>query len=217
MTMQNLSPDQLLSTTRSVRKRLDLERPVERALIQECLSLAQQAPHQGNAQAWHFVIVTDPDQRAALAAVYRRGWEIYRTMFERANARANHSEARKATQARVYDSAQYLADNLHRVPVHVIPCIGPRPDGSSAVSQSAQWGSIAPATWSFMLAARARGLGTVWTSVHLFFEADAAAILGIPYDKIQQACLIPLAHVKGAEFKPGPREPLEKIAHWDRW
>ena len=85
------------------------------------------------------------------------------------------------------------------------------------VAQSGQWGSILPAVWSFMLAARSRGLGSSWTTVHLFFEQDAASVLGIPYEKVMQTALIPLAYTKGTDFAPGPREPLDKVLHWDQW
>ena len=77
--------------------------------------------------------------------------------------------------------------------------------------------SIVPATWSFMLAARARGLGTCWTTFHLAHEREAAELLGIPYEAATQAALIPVAYTKGTDFKPGPRKPLGEVIHWDRW
>ena len=213
----DLTPDVLLSTTRSVRKGMDFTRPVSRETIEECLALAVQAPHQGNAQAWRFVVVTDAEKRQALAEIYRRGWAIYEKVFAKAQSRAGYGAERLALQARVLSSAQYLAKHLHEAPVLVVPCISPRPDGSSAISQSAQWGSIAPATWSFMLAARARGLATVWTSVHLFFEEEAAAVLGIPFREAQQACLVPVAYAKRQDFLPARREPLQTVVRWNRW
>jgi nitroreductase len=106
---------------------------------------------------------------------------------------------------------------MHEVPVHVLPCIKGRPDGLPANKQAGIWGSILPAVWSFMLAARARGLGTVWTTLHLAYEKDAAEILGIPYDKITQTSLVPVAYTLGTDFKPGPRKPLEQIVHWNEW
>ena len=209
-----LTPDELLTTTRAVRKRLDLTRPVEREVIEECLAIAQQGPSASNMQQWSFVVVTDPDRRAALAELYRKGAETYSR--NRPDSQFDNPE-RVATQTRVISSAMYLVEHLHQVPVHVIPCINGRGDNRPAVVQSALWGTVAPAAWSFMLAARARGLGTVWTSFHLFHEEAAAEILGIPYDRVMQAALIPVAYTRGSNFRPAPREPLERIIHWDTW
>ena len=207
--MDIASVDELLSTTRSVRKRLDLTRPVEREVLEECLRLAQQAPSGSNAQGWHFVVVTEAATRAALAELWRRGAERYREVVS----------ARPAdpAQERIYETVWYLAEHLHEVPVHVIPCLEGRIDGARATAQAGTWASIIPAAWSFMLAARERGLGTVWTSFHLRWEAEAAEILGIPYDTMMQAALIPVAYTIGTDFKPAPREPLEEMVHWDRW
>ena len=216
MTMQ-LTTDQLLTTTRSVRKRLDLTKPVEREVIEECLAIAQQAPAQSNAQNWHFIVVTDAEKRAAIAELYRKAWDIYVTLPLAAPNLTFDNPAHNAAQIRVTESAQYLVDHLHEVPVLVIPCIAGRTNDEPTVIQSAQWGTIAPATWSFMLAARARGLGTCYTSLHLFFEEDAAKILGIPYDEIMQASLIPVAYTIGSDFKTAQREPLANIIHWDTW
>ncbi len=216
MTMQ-LTIDQLLTTTRSVRKRLDLTKPVEREVIEECLAIAQQAPAQSNAQNWHFIVVTDAEKRAAIAELYRKAWDIYVTLPLAAPNLTFDNPAHNAAQIRVTESAQYLVDHLHEVPVLVIPCIAGRTNDEPTVIQSAQWGTIAPATWSFMLAARARGLGTCYTSLHLFFEEDAAKILGIPYDEIMQASLIPVAYTIGSDFKTAQRDPLANIIHWDTW
>jgi nitroreductase len=209
-----LTPDELLSTTRAVRRRLDLSRPVERAVLEECLTLAQQAPSGSNRQGWHFVVVTDPAKRAALAAIYRRGWERY---VADPSPLQHPDPARRVVQERVRASAQYLADHMHEVPVHVIPCIAGRTDGQPAAAQAGVWGSILPAVWSFMLAARARGLGTAWTTLHLGGEEEAAAVLDIPYREVMQAALIPVAYTSGTDFHPGPRAPLETVVHWDSW
>jgi nitroreductase len=205
----DLTSDELLSTTRAVRMRLDLTRPVERELLEECLSLAQQAPNGSNRQPWHFVVVTDADQRAALAQLWRlRGKRYLDTQ-------------RPATQtgaaARLYAAVVHLYEHLHEVPVHVIPCLSGRTDGAPIEAQAGAFGSIIPAVWSFMLAARARSLGSVYTTFHLEHERDAADVLGIPYEEIMQVALIPVAHTIGTEFKRGPRLPLESIVHWDRW
>jgi nitroreductase len=218
MPILDLSIDTLLTTTRSVRKRLDLSRPVEPEVIRECLELAIQAPTGSNAQSWHFVVVTDPQQRLALAALYRKGAARYREQIAPLlQQRAAPSEQEARTFARIFDSSQYLVDHLHEVPVHVIPCIQGRTDHLPIIAQAGTWGSIMPAAWSFMLAARSRGLGTSLTSFHLFFEQEAAEVLGIPYAEVMQAALIPVAYTLGTDFKPAPRKPLDSVLHWDRW
>ena len=172
--MLTLSPRELLTTTRAVRKRLDLTRPVERKVIEECITIAQQAPNASNMQNWHFVIVEDSNKKARLAELFRKGWETY---VNRPNAAGNlkfDDPKRKATQLKIMSSAQYLVEHLKEVPIHVIPCVAARTDlGQAVAAQSAAWGSIGPAVWSFMLAARLVGLGTTWTSFHLLFEEEA--------------------------------------------
>lgn len=213
MPLLPLTADEVLTTTRSVRKRMDFARPVEREVLEECLRIAQQAPTGSNRQTWQFVVVTDATTRRALADIYRKGWERYRSV-----AGASYNDpARVATQERVRDSAQYLADHFHEAPVHVIPCIMGRTDGQPANVQSGVFGSILPAAWSFMLAARARGLGTCWTTIHLMHEREAADVLGIPYEQVMQTALIPVAYTKGTDFKPAPRDPLASVVHWENW
>jgi nitroreductase len=205
MTSRDLTPDELLSTTRTVRKRLDLGRPVERELLEECLDLAFQAPTGGNLQGWHFLLVTEPGRKKALADLYRRS--------KKENDPAEVPEQHR----RVMDASAYLAEHLHEVPVLVIPCIEGRTENVPFLQQAVTWGSILPATWSFMLAARARGLGTAWTSLHLAYEREAAAVLGIPYEHVMQVALIPVAHTVGTDFRPGPRLPGDHRVHWDGW
>lgn len=200
--------DELLTTTRAVRKRLDLERPVPRELIAECIDVAQQAPTGGNRQGWGFVVITDETKRARLAELYRRVGADY--------LRKLRDEADHPQTARVYDSAVYLSDVLDRVPVHVIPVIQGRADGQSTVGAASLYGSIIPAAWSFMLAARARGLGSAWTTLHLVHEQEAAELLGIPADYTQVA-LIPVAFYTGDVFRRAERPPSETITHWDGW
>jgi nitroreductase len=207
----DLAPDELLSTTRAVRKRLDLERPVEREVLEECLGLAQQAPTASYSQGWHFVVVTDADKRAALADLWRRGGAGY------LEHRREESQAAGGQIARIVDAVLHLAEHLQEVPVHLIPCVEGRTDGLPAWRQASRWGSIYPALWSFMLAARSRGLGTVMTTFHLMFEQEAAELLGIPYEQVMQAALVPVAYTKGTDFKPGRRAPLETMVHWERW
>jgi nitroreductase len=217
MSMLSLTPDELLSTTRAVRRRLDLSRPVEPEVLLECLRLAQQAPTGSNAQNWHFVVVTDAAKRKALAELYREVWAGYLTQPYAAPNLKFDDPARAATQIRVTASAQFLADHLHEVPVFVIPCITGRFESGTVALQASMYGCVLPAAWSFMLAARSRGLGTSWTTLHLSKEQAAAAILGIPFATVTQAALIPVAYTKGTEFKAGPRDPLENIVHWNRW
>jgi nitroreductase len=213
----NMSPDELLSTTRSVRKRLDFSRPVEPELLNECLELAAQAPTGSNAQGWHFIVVTDPDKRAALGEMYRKGFEIFYGNREAAEANLPADDPEYvATTKRVIDSAEYLAEHMGEAPVMLIPCIDVRTDGLNAAIQASIWGSLLPAVWSFMLAARSRGLGTCWTTLHLVHEAEAAELLGIP-DNIMQGALIPVAHTLGLDFKAAPRRDMERIIHHDSW
>jgi nitroreductase len=218
MPILDLSIDTLLTTTRSVRKRLDLARPVEPEVIHKCLELAIQAPTASNSQGWHFVVVTDPEVRLALATVYRKGAERYKElMVPVLQKQAASSEQKARGLARILDSGQYLIDHLHEVPVHVIPCIEGRTEHQPIITQAARWGSIMPAAWSFMLAARSRGLGSSLTSFHLFFEQEAADLLGIPYEQVMQAGLIPVAYTLGTEFNPAARKPLESVLHSDHW
>jgi nitroreductase len=202
--------DELLSTTRSVRKRLDLDRPVDPAVIDECIQLSLQAPTGGNAQGWRWLVVTDPELRAGLADIYARAAGDYLQMRA-----AELQGSGDAQNSRVYDSAAYLVDVLHRVPVHVIPCIRGRLSADGFANAS-MYGSILPAVWSFMLAARARNLGTVLTTLHLKDEAAAGKLLGIP-DKFLQVGLIPVAHTDPAVFKPLTGRGLDGVRFLDRW
>jgi nitroreductase len=152
--------DRLLSTTRAVRRRLDLERPVERDVILDCIRLAVQAPTGSNQQTWRWLVITDSQKRAALAEAYNVAGKAYLSMA--AQNPANDPQTR-----RVYESALALTDTLAKVPVHVIPCIEAPVDLSSNMGAASQYGSIIPAAWSFLLALRSRGLGSVWTTLHL--------------------------------------------------
>lgn len=201
----DLTPDQLLSTTRAVRKRLDLTRPVQAELLQECLDLAFQAPTGGNLQGWHFVIVSEAGRKKAISDLYRK------------SKSENDPPSTPPEHRQMMDASAYLAEHLHEVPVLVVPCIEGRVENAPFLAQAVTWGSILPATWSFMLAARARGLGTAWTSLHLAYEREAAAVLEIPYDQVMQVALIPVAHTIGLDFKPGPRIPRDDRVHWDHW
>jgi nitroreductase len=210
-----LGPDELLTTTRSVRKRLDLTRPVPMALIEECIEVSLQAPTGSNQQGWHWVVVTDAQLRAQIGEYYRRSFEVYRNSPSYAARAAALSEERQAVQTRVGDSASYLAERMGDVPVHVIACITAGEELPRG-NQAGLWGSLLPAAWSFQLAARARGLGSAWTTLHLAYEKEVAELLGIP-PHVRQGVLLPTAYYTGETFKPAPREPVANVLHVDRW
>ncbi len=204
--------DALLTTTRAVRKRLDFDRPVPREIITRCIEIAVQAPTASNSQLWRWMIVDDPAKRAQIAEIYRA------TMADRQKVTEPwDSLGRTAQTDRVHDSAGYLRANLERVPVLVIPCVEGRPAPDAApASLSATYGSIFPAVWSFQLALRSRGLGSVFTSVLGFREREVAELLGIP-DYVLQVAMIPVAYTLGTDFKPAERPPVSEIMHWNEW
>jgi nitroreductase len=221
MTDTSPSPDQpqidvanadlLLATTRSVRKRLDFDRPVAREVLLECLELAVQAPTASNRQTWRWIVVTDEELKTKIADVYRAEGMGYLTGAV-AEAEANSETAR----LRVHSSALYLAENMERAPALVIPCI--EEDLSKGVQKAAlvAAGSIVQAAWSFQLALRARGLGSCWTTLHLSQAGTVAELLGIP-DGVSQVSLIPVAYTKGTNFKPAKRPPVSEITSWNHW
>jgi nitroreductase len=202
------SVDELLTTTRSVRKRLDLTRPVGREVILECIRLAMQAPTASNAQDWRWLVITDADKRAAIA-------DIYRSIGEQYLAYAAENTSDPQTK-RVYQSAMSLTSTLARVPVHVIPCLNQRINTAEPGIAAAAWASIIPAGWSFLLALRSRGLGSVWTTMHLFKEQEVAELLGIP-STVTQAALFPVAYTIGTDFRPATRPPAETVTFWNTW
>jgi nitroreductase len=208
--------DRLLTTTRSVRKRLDLRRPVPPEVIERCIEIALQSPTGSNTQGWHFVVVTDADKRAALARLYKRGFDLYRSGQLTGAPEFPPDDPRAAQLTRIIDSATYLSEHLHEVPVHVIPCVQGRVEQAGPLAQASVYGSILPAAWSFMLAARARGLGSAWTTLHIMFEQEAAAVLGLPAT-ITQAALLPVTYYTGAGFKPAKRLPAAQQTHWNAW
>jgi nitroreductase len=217
MTLLPLDPDQLLSTTRAVRKRLDFDRPVEDDLVRECVAMAQQAPAGSNVSTAHFVVIRDADKRAAVGEIYRQCFEIYRNSPMYAGGIDKGSDEANRQQQRVKNSADFLADHMGKAPVLVIACNTPRIDKSSPMGVSSLMANVLPASWSFMLAARARGLGTSWTTVHLMMEQQTADVLGIPFDDVQQLMLTPLAYTVGTDFKPAGRPEPDSIIHWDTW
>ena len=210
-----LTPDELLTTTRSVRKRLDLDRPVPLELVEEALTIALQAPTGSNSQNWQWLVITDPDLRAQIGEYYRKSFQAYRAAGGPKRHLENASPERVATQERVTSSADHLAEVMARVPVHVLACIHVG-DELPPGNQAGLWGSLLPAAWSYQLAARARGLGSAWTTLHLRYEKEIAELLGIP-PQYRQGVLLPTAYYTGETFKPAPREPLATVLHHDRW
>jgi len=201
--------DRLLSTTRAVRRRLDLERPVERTVLLDCIRLAQQAPTASNTQRWRWLVVDDAEKRKALATLYRE--------FAAGLPAARAEFANDPQTSRVYDSAEWLGEHLHEVPVHVIPCIDEQPWGiDTRAAAAAVYGSILPAVWSFQLALRSRGLGSAFTTLHLYREQEVAKLLGIPEGFLQVA-LLPVAYTVGVDFKPAGRPPPESVTFWNSW
>ena len=210
--------DRLLTTTRAVRRRLDLDRPVELEVITECLRLATFGPSASNTQLWRWIVITDEDKRGQIAAWYREAFYQY----ARGGAAGPDDENASAYDgdpgmARIYNASMYLADNLHRVPVHVLPCYLGRPDPEGGnIALTTMYGSILQAAWSFQLALRSRGLGSAWTTLHLWHEWEVADLLGIP-DGVTQVALLPVAYTKGTDFKPPPRRPVEEVTGWNGW
>lgn len=210
--MDLASVDHALTTTRSVRKRLDFSRPVDRAVVERCIEIAIQAPTGSNTQGWHFLVVTDPDRRRALADLYRRGWEVYASARQPLDA----ADPRAAEMPRIVASAEYLKDHMHEAPVMIVPCVDGRVEQAPQFAQASVYGSILPAVWSLMIALRARGLGSAWTTIHLMHEKEAAAVLGIP-EHVTQAALLPVAHFTGTDFRPARRIPARERTYWDVW
>ena len=208
--------DKLLTTTRVGRKRLDLQRPVEPEIIEECLEIAIQAPTGGNSQGWHFLVVTDAEKRAKIGELYRESFYIYaRSQAEQALSQGR-GKLYEEQQARVVKSAVYLANHMGEVPLMVIPCINGRVETLGVAAQAGLYGSILPATWSLMLALRARGLGAAWTTLHLRYEKEVAALLDIP-ENVTQAALLPVAYFTGEDFKPAKRIPAREVTSWNSW
>ena len=215
MTIDHVATDKLLTTTRSVRKRLDLTREVEPHVIQYCIDIAMQAPTGTNAQNWAFVVITDPAKKKFIADAYRNGGEMmagsgYPPPLE-------PGDPREHVMPKVMESAGYLGEILEQVPVFVIACVrGLVESVPMVIAQASTYGSILPAAWSFMLALRSRGLGTAWTTIHLFQEKPISELLGIP-DDWTQTVLFPVAYYTGDDFKPAHRLPSDTMTHWDSW
>jgi nitroreductase len=206
--------DRLLTTTRAVRKRLDLSRPVPRQLVQECIQVACQAPAGGNIQRWRWVVVDDADLKLAVADLYRRSFEPYMALQRQAVEKTGRTD-RSTTN--IIDSSTYLAEHLHEVPMLVIPCMLDRvPSNARQGLMAGFYGSILPAVWSFSLALRSRGLGSTWTTLHLEYEDEVGELLGIP-NTVSQVALLPVAYTIGDDFKPGSRRDAADVTYWNGW
>ena len=200
--------DRLLSTTRAVRRRLDYTRPVQRETVLDCIRLSQQAPTGTKAQHWRWLVLDDPDQRRAIGEIYARGIPLLD---------ASAKNAPNEQTAKVYGDARDFAARLGEVPVLVIPCLeGRLAEEAPLVEATTYFASIYPAVWSFQLALRSRGLGSLLTTMHLAFEEESRAVLGLPEDVVQMA-MIPVAYTIGTDFKPTRRPPPESITHFNTW
>lgn len=204
--------DHLLSTTRSVRRRLDLTRSVDRKLVEDCIRLALFAPNASNAQAWRFVLVDDPEKKAVIAEVYRQGMMApMQSLLEQRRASADTPMIRHS------EAVIHLGRVLEQVPILVIPCMQGRIEQDPSMgSVTSLFGSIYPAVWSFQLALRSRGLGSTFTTAHLLGESRVADLLGVP-EGYTQSCLIPVAHTRGSDFSPPPRRAVEAFIAWNSW
>ena len=211
-----MDADHVLRTTRSVRLRLDFERPIDPAVIEECLEVALQAPTASNSQQWQWVVITDPDKISAVADIYRKSFQVLTDRPPEQRPAYGPDDSRTHQSEKVTKSAMYLAAEMHRCPAMLIACINGRIEQLPAMAHAGVYGSILPGAWSFMLAARERGIGMAWTTIHLRNEADVAELLGIP-DDVTQTVLFPMAYFTGEDFKPAPRLPLSEVVHWNAW
>jgi len=213
MTKLGLSVDEVLTTTRAVRKRLDVTRPVSRELLEECLEIALQAPNGSNRNTWRWIIVDDRDMVTKLADEYKAAMGIL-------NSGAMPTPNPLGTSdrdARVLESAYALVEKLPRMPAILIPLMPGRPDGTDVVTQASMWGSIVQAVWSFMLALRERGLGSIWATVTTRREKEIAELLGIPYEEYTQVGFFPIAYTEGTEFKKAWRKPVSEVLSYNRF
>lgn len=220
----DFSPDELLTTTRAVRRRLDLTRPVARSMIEKCLEIGLQAPSGENTQAWAWVAVDDPAVKAQVADIYRAGVGVFMKELETAAAEGREGPLERmgmtitdpGSNNKIMDSASYLYEHLHEVPVMVIPLLRTRFENLRLFEAASTWGSVMPAAWNFMLALRSRGLGSVWTTGHLWCEEAMADLLDLPANTTQVG-LFPVAYTIGTDFRPARRGPVKDVLSWNRW
>ena len=209
--MQGLDPDTLLTTTRAVRKRLDFDRKVSRKLIEECLEIAFQAPNGGNMNSWRWLVIDDPALIAKAAEIYNGGLDDYIAGLAK---HGGYPGAQVVGAERIGTSVSYLRENFHRCPALLLPLVAGRVEGTNLFNQASQFGSILQAVWSFMLALRARGLGSAWTTGHLMRDAEMSKLLGIP-GHYTQVGLFPIAYTLGTDFKRAFRKPKNDVIGWN--
>jgi nitroreductase len=212
-----LTAQELLTTTRAVRRRLDFDRPVEREVLRKCVAIALQAPSGSNRWPAQFVIVTEQERRAELGEAYRDAFAAYRDSRGYIGKVDKGDAARNEQQQRTARSAEHLAENIHRAPAIVLACCHGRADGLPAYRAINLAASVHPAMWSFMLAARLHGLGTCWTGVSLADEARTAQIVGIPHEEVTICALSPVAYTLGTDFRPALRPDPDDVIHWEVW
>jgi nitroreductase len=201
--------DRLLTTTKQVRQRLDLTRPVPYDVLLECIELAGHAPMGGNLERNRWMIIDDAAVKAAVATRFAEVGRPYLAM----NAEVRGDDRSR----RVIDSATFLVDHLTEVPALVLSMRLDRPPIDQSQGQvAAYYGSVLPGVWSFQLAARARGIGSAWTTFHLEHEAEIAEVLGVPAT-VTQVCLLAVGYYTGDTFTPAPRRPAADVTYLNRW
>ena len=203
------SVDIALTTTRSVRRRIDWERPVQPEVIERCIDIATQAPTGLNLEAWRFLVLTDPARKLGMAELYRKSFE------QMAELRAEYARQTGTQPPALRKVHRDLADRLHEMPALILVCMQGRPDDTLA-RQVGFYGSILPAAWSLMVALRTRGLGSTWTSLHLIHERETAKLLGIP-DDVTQTVLLPVGYMRNAVLAPAPRKAAREVTYWNEW
>lgn len=217
--------DEVLTTTRAVRKRLDLERPVPREVLLRCVEIALQAPVSQNQELWRFIIVDDEQQRRRVAEVYRKAaYERVLRPLEEGAAKLQHLVAAgdavtggDARLARTMSSVRHLYDTIDRVPVLVVVgWAGRAPRRSTGPEASGVFGTVLPAIWSFQLALRSRGLGSTYTCIHLHEEEAMREVLGIP-ETVFQVAMLPVAYTIGLDFRVADRASPQEVISFNRW
>ena len=207
--------DHLLTTTRGIRRRMDFARPVDISIIDKCIEVAIQAPVGDPDMGAHFIVITEPELRRSISELYCKALGPYCDEFEAAELESTdaseHDRIRK-----VYSTYRWHGENLYRAPVLIIVAMQGRYENLGVRHQTARYGSILPAAWSLMLALRARGLGSCWTTLHVEYERETAEFLGAPED-ITQAVLMPVGYYTGSDFKPAKRPPASRYIHYNGW
>lgn len=214
--MDIASVDQALTTTRTVRKRLDLARPVDPDVIETCIEIATYAPSGSNRQGWHFMVIADPALKREVGALYKRSFDLYVAAQRDALAKAPANEPGRAQLEKVLSSAIYLSEHMGEAPALILVCADGRVEDAGPMAQAAFYGSVLPAAWSLMIALNARGIGSAWTTLHLRHERETAALLGIP-ETVTQAVLMPIGYLKDGPSGKAARKPARERTYWDRW